>query len=171
MTAQRRVGNQADALAQITDSMAREDAMPRDNTLYSIGQFKYANGYQEDVSHYIVVVTYQRVFKIGLQDISNAAIDKTPNSGNPVGLIATGVLAFKYGEFAAKDWIDEALSFRFLRTENGWLLQQPVGDPSIVASHIKPKPPAASAPIANTPPRWTRSELLLAATPPKQCTR
>jgi hypothetical protein len=131
--------NHSDALAQIAAFMTKVDTTLGGDTLYSISNLRYANGYQEDVSHYIVVAAYQREFKVGLRDISNATIDKKPNPDNIAGVIATGVLLWKYGEFSAGDSFDEARRFRFMQTENGWILANSSDDPDILAKHHKPK--------------------------------
>jgi hypothetical protein len=136
---------QSDALAQIRDAMARVDSTLGGDKISSVGDFEYSNGYQQDANHYVVVVTYQRIFKVGLQDIANASIDKNPNPDNLGGMIATGVFGWMYGQSAAGDWFDEERSYGFLRTENGWVILQLVGDPSVLASYIKPKPPTAEA--------------------------
>jgi hypothetical protein len=135
----------ADALNQVMEFMARVDATLGGDQMSSVSNFKYANGYQEDANHYVVIVNYRRVFKVGLQDISNATIDKTPNPNNLGGLLTTGMLSFLYGDFTAGDWFEEARSYRFLRTETGWLIVQLVGDTSILASHVTPKPPKTAA--------------------------
>jgi hypothetical protein len=122
----------ADALAQIRAFFTNVDANLDTGDFHSITQLKYANGYQEDANHYVVVASYLQTFKVSLSDWLDR--DDQPNLGAD---ISTGLMQLKYGQFDAGDSFDEVRSFLFMRTENGWILQQSVGDPTVGAKHVK----------------------------------
>src|ERR1035441_520411 len=101
-----------DALSQIITQIS-------DDRFYEITKPKYVNGFQKDPNNYVVLTTFTRVFKV-----SSSTYGKSATSDNPLqGFAERLVLSNLYGHFEPGDSFDESAKFRFLRTENGWILQ------------------------------------------------
>ena len=131
----------ADALNQIRRLVSLGESIPLVNSkpVWSTNNYKYVRGYPGGQDRYSVEATWVRVFNVGLDDIANSTIDKTPNPNNVSGMATVAVLALSYGNFSAEDSVDEAQSFRFVKTANGWSLEDSVGDIAITSWHFKPK--------------------------------
>ena len=114
------------ALAQIMSQLS--------DPSYSITKLQYANGFEKDQNNYIVFTTYTRVFKVSSSTFAKSISD----SDNPLMRWAQSVaVSSVYGHFEPGDSFDESAQFRFLRTENGWLLQGFEGDEVIEARHTE----------------------------------
>jgi hypothetical protein len=101
---------------------------------YSITKLQYANGFEKDQNNYIVLTTYTRVFNVSSSTFAKSISD----SDNPLVRWAQSVaVSSVYGHFEPGDSFDESAQFRFLRTENGWLLQGFEGDEVIEARHTE----------------------------------
>lgn len=101
---------------------------------YSITKLQYANGFEKDQNNYIVLATYTRVFKVSASTFAKSISD----SDNPLVRWAQSVaVSSVYGHFEPGDSFDESAKFRFLRTENGWVLQGFEGDEVIEARHAE----------------------------------
>jgi hypothetical protein len=100
---------------------------------FTITNLKYVNGFQKDTSNYIVMTTFTRVFKV-----SSGTFRKSLSSDNPILSVAGGLAAsLTWGHFEPGDSFDEACKFRFLRTENGWILQGFEGDTVVENRHTE----------------------------------
>ena len=101
---------------------------------YSITKLQYANGFEKDQNNYIVLTTYTRVFKVSSSTFAKSISD----SDNPLVRWAQSVaVSSVYGHFEPGDSFDESAKFRFLRTENGWVLQGFEGDEVTEARHTE----------------------------------
>jgi len=100
--------------------------MISDNRYFTITKLKYVNGFQRDTNNYIVSTTFTRVFKVSSKELSNKeGLGKSKSIDENLINEMTWDLAigFMWGHFEPGDSFDEACEFRFLRTENGWILQ------------------------------------------------
>jgi hypothetical protein len=114
------------ALAQIMSQLS--------DPSYSITRLQYANGFEKDQNNYIVFTTYTRVFKVSSSTFAKSISD----SDNPLVRWAQSVVVSSvYGHFEPGDSFDESAKFRFLRTENGWILQGYEGDAEVVNRHTE----------------------------------
>ena len=101
---------------------------------YSITKLQYVNGFEKDQNNYIVLTTYTRVFKVSSSTFAKSISD----SDNPLVRWAQSVaVSSVYGHFEPGDSFDVSAKFRFLRTENGWVLQGFEGDEVTEARHTE----------------------------------
>jgi hypothetical protein len=113
-----------DALSQIKTLISNDDGS------FKITKLVYVNGFQKDPTDYVVFTTFTRVFKVSSSTYEKSTAD------NPIVAFAERlVLSNLYGNFESGDSFDEACQFRFLRTENGWILQGYEGDAEVVNKH------------------------------------
>ena len=98
---------------------------------FKITKLVYVNGFQKDPNDYVVFTTFTRGFKV-----SSSTYGKSSTADNPLqGWAERLVLSSLYGKFEPGDSFDETCQFRFLRTENGWILQGYEGDAEVVNKH------------------------------------
>jgi hypothetical protein len=115
------------ALSQIKKLISNDDG----SGSFTITKLVYVNGFQKDISNYIVLTTFTREFKV-----SSGTFQKSISSDNPVVSWAGGMAASViWGHFEPGDSFDEECQFRFLRTENGWILQGYEGDTVVKNRH------------------------------------
>ena len=113
------------ALSQIKTLISNDDGS------FKITKLVYVNGFQKDPNNYIVFTTFTTVFKV-----SSSTYEKSVTSDNPLQAFGERVaISIHYGHFEPGDSFDESAKFRFLRTENGWILQGFEGDAVVENRH------------------------------------
>jgi hypothetical protein len=128
--------DRANALAQIKRYLS-DQGSAESNELWDLKNLKYANGYQKDSNRYVVILTFTRVFKKAAAEIvSSAKADNKTKEIMDQYVLALSI-GSKFGDFHAGDSFDEAWSFDFLLTENGWLITGPEGDSTVQARHVR----------------------------------
>lgn len=97
-----------------------------DSQLFRFINFEKTNGFQQDDGKvYIADIRYELEFKKGIEGIEEDL--KSQFEKDIVGSIGSGfnvvALKIKYGDFKVGDSITYEEKKTFIKTENGWLLQ------------------------------------------------
>lgn len=98
-----------------------------DAQLFQFINFEKINGFQQDDGRvYIADIRYELEFKKGIEEIEQDL--KIQFKKDIVGSIGSGLnamaLKIKYGDFKTGDSITYEEKKTFIKTENGWLLQE-----------------------------------------------
>lgn len=90
--------------------------------LFKVENFKKTNGFERDEKTYIADVEYDLVFKKGLREIAQQI--KRESQGSLFGDMGAGVavmaLKMEHGDFEAGHRVGKAEKVTFIKTENGW---------------------------------------------------
>ncbi len=98
-----------------------------DSQLFQFINFEKINGFQQDDGKvYIAEIRYELEFKKGIEELEDDL--KNQFQKDIVGSIGSGLnvmaLKIKYGDFKSGDSITYEDKKTFIKTENGWLLQE-----------------------------------------------
>lgn len=129
--------NHTDALNQIKNMLS-------DDSILEITKLVYVNGTQTDINHYLVAVTYTKVFKVSSKTLFDKDGMPLKNPANAAEGALT-ILSYLvnagsgnlFGRFEPGDSFDLSCQFIFIGTENGWVLQGPQSYETIVARHTE----------------------------------
>ena len=106
--------------------VAAVEADPTTTELFSVENFAKVNGFQESDNVYYADVTYDLVFRKGLDQYADEVGSRAGDPKQLLGALgeAAGVVALRmeYGEFKRGDRRPVARKVRLIRTEKGWRL-------------------------------------------------
>lgn len=105
-------------MQQITDEASNE--------LYEVIDFEKINGFEQDDRTYVASVRYDIKFKKSLKEFSAAAlknVDENSLDGLSLNLFVAG-LKHKFGDFEAGFVMTNNVDYTFIKTDNGWMLNQ-----------------------------------------------
>ncbi len=95
------------------------------DAIYTIENFTKINGYEKDDRHYVAEVSYDLVFRKGLQDV---AVEAEQAPGGPLEKMTQGMglmtLGLLYGDFKAGDRLPQKKAITLIKTENGWRIEK-----------------------------------------------
>lgn len=90
--------------------------------MFAVENFKKTNGFERDEKTYIADVEYELVFKKGLREVAQQL--KQESQGSLFGDMGVGVavmaLQMEHGDFKAGHRVSKAEKIIFIKTENGW---------------------------------------------------
>jgi hypothetical protein len=92
------------------------------DVIFEVVNFNKVNGLPRDSNTYIAEVEYDLRFKVGLDEVSSIL------QQNNASIFASGMqaatLGVTYGDFKAGDTRHKKERVRFVRAENGWLIDE-----------------------------------------------
>lgn len=112
--------------SQMEEQVVAHLTSGRGGELFRIENFEKLNGIKKDDVTYVAEVRYDLVFKKGLKEVERQLNGASQDS--PLGALAAGfgamALRLQYGEFEAGQRIPKADKVTFLKTDNGWRLEE-----------------------------------------------
>ena len=92
------------------------------NAIFEVVNIKKVNGIARDDNHYDAEVEYEMRFLVDLEDATDA-LQKKSGSIFAAGMEATA-LGLRYGNFKRGDTLHKKEWIYFVRSEQGWLIDQ-----------------------------------------------
>ena len=92
------------------------------DTIFEVANFKKINGITRDDNHYDAEVEYEMRFLVNLEDATDA-LQKKSGSIFAAGMEATA-LGLTYGNFKKGETISKKEWVKFVRSEQGWMLDE-----------------------------------------------
>jgi len=113
-----------DEMQQQVEVTLQEDG--RDQ-FFSVENFQKTNGFQQSDNIYVADVKYDLVFKKDFDEL--IAEMKRQASDNPSLVLTNGMssmaLRLQYGDFKAGQRVTKEEKITFIKTEQGWRIEQP----------------------------------------------
>lgn len=103
---------------QVTDQLTTEYG----TAIFDVTNFKKVNGIPRDDNTYIAEVEYDLQFKVNLEQSAKAL---QPESENIFAAsMKAASLGITFGDFKAGDIQHKKARVRFIRTDNGWIIEE-----------------------------------------------